>query len=243
MKVAVVTGATRGIGNAIANSLQQAGYTVVYAARSANFDGAEHYISCDVSDTAQRKALLAQVLEQFGRVDLLVNNAGVAPAVRADLLETTEESFDRLMAINLKSTFFMCQNFANAMIQLKDTLEDYTPRIINIASISSYVSSTSRGEYCVSKAGISMTTQLFADRLAQEGIAVFEIRPGIILTDMTRVVEEKHKNLIEDGLTPIKRFGMPQDVANCVLACAGGLLDFATGQVLNADGGYHIRRL
>lgn len=243
MKVAVVTGATRGIGNAIARSLENEGYTVVYSARSESFEDAKHYISCDISSSESRKNLLSEVLKRFGRVDLLVNNAGIAPTVRADLLETSEESFDRLINTNMKGTFFMCQNFANAMVKLQSELTDYSPRIVNIASISSYVSSTSRGEYCVSKAGISMATQLFADRLASDGIPVFEVRPGIILTDMTAVVKDKYEKMIDEGLTPIKRFGQPEDVANCVLCCASGMLDFSTGQVLNADGGYHIRRL
>ena len=174
----------------------------------------------------------------------MVNNAGVAPNVRLDLLETTEESFDRLMGINLKGTFFMCQLAANTMIEMQQQgLEDYTPRIVNISSMSAYTSSVNRGEYCISKAGISMTTQLFADRLAEYGIPVFEVRPGIIQTDMTAGVSEKYQKLIEGGVTPIRRFGQPADVANCVAAAVSGLLDFATGQVLNADGGFHIRRL
>ena len=175
---------------------------------------------------------------------MLVNNAGVAPTVRLDLLETTEDSFDRLMQINLKGTFFMCQLAARMMIDMQGKgLEDYTPRLVNISSMSAYTSSTSRGEYCVSKAGISMTTQLFADRLAEYGIPVFEVRPGIIQTDMTAGVTEKYQKLIDGGITPIKRFGQPADVANCVCAAVSGLLDFAAGQVLNADGGFHIRRL
>ena len=183
-------------------------------------------------------------MERYGRLDLHVNNAGVAPNVRLDILETTEESFDRLMRINLKGTFFMCQTVARAMIALQQKgIAGYHPRIVNIASMSSYTSSTNRGEYCISKAGISMVTKLFADKLAEYGIGVFEVRPGIIMTDMTKTVTEKYQKLIDEGVTPIKRFGQPEDVANCVLAAASGLLDFATGQVLNADGGFHIRRL
>ena len=175
---------------------------------------------------------------------MLVNNAGVACAVRLDILETTEESFERLMRINLEGTFFMCQTAANKMIELKKQgVEDYTPRIVNISSMSAYTSSVSRGEYCISKAGISMTTKLFADRLAEEGIPVFEVRPGIIMTDMTAVVKEKYEKLIAEGVTPIRRFGQPEDVARCVMAACSGLLDFGTGTVLNADGGFHIQRL
>ena len=173
-----------------------------------------------------------------------MNNAGVACEVRLDVLETTEESFDRVVGINTKGTFFMCQIFANLMIGYQGRgLVDYTPRIVNISSVSSYTSSTSRGEYCISKAGISMTTLLFADRLAEYGIPVFEVRPGIIKTPMTDVVSEKYDKLIDEGLTPIKRWGTPEDVAKCVLAASSGLLDFGTGTVLNADGGFHIRRL
>lgn len=241
MKTALVTGSTRGIGKAIAEKLEKTGYTVIYSASSGS-NGMKNYIQCDISDSAQREHLLEEIMRRFGRIDLLVNNAGVAPAKRLDLLETTEESFDRLMRINLKGTFFMCQLFGRKMLELKRTLEDYTPRIINISSISSYASSVERGEYCVSKAGISMTTQLFAHRLAAEGIGVFEIRPGIILTDMTAPVREKYELMVAAGITPIRRFGRPEDVADCVAACASGLLDFAAGQVINADGGFHLRR-
>lgn len=243
-KVAVVTGARRGIGRAIADMLKGNGYTVVYSAQSDNMAG-EIYFPCDISKSEQRQALAGYVLEKFGRVDLLVNNAGVAPSERLDILKTTEESFDRLIEINTKGTFFMCQLFANLMIEcMGKKLENYSPRIINISSVSAYTSSTSRGEYCISKAGISMTTQLFADRLAEYGIPVFEVRPGIIKTDMTEGVKEKYDRLIfEQGVTPVRRWGMPEDVAKCVLAAAGGLLDFGTGTVLNADGGFHIRRL
>jgi NAD(P)-dependent dehydrogenase (short-subunit alcohol dehydrogenase family) len=152
------------------------------------------------------------------------------------------ESLDRLININLKGTFFMCQEAANLMLEL-DAPEGLPQRIINISSISAYTSSTNRGEYCISKAGISMVTQLFADRLAGEGILLFEIRPGIILTDMTEAVKDKYEKLIEDGLTPIGRMGQPSDVADMVYAACTGLLDFTTGQVLNADGGFHLRRL
>ena len=184
------------------------------------------------------------IKEKYGRLDIHVNNAGVAPKLRLDILKTTAESFDFVMNINLRGTFFMCQNVANAMIEMKDSgLRDYSPRIVNIASMSAYTSSTNRGEYCISKAGISMITKLFADKLSEYGIPVFEVRPGIIMTDMTSTVKEKYDRLIAGGVTPIKRFGQPKDVADCVMAAASGRLDFATGQVLNADGGFHIRRL
>ena len=253
MKVASVTGSRRGIGLAIARELAKDGYTVVLSdiiekeealplleelrAEGLSVD----YVRCDISKTEDRAAFFAYIDKTYGRLDVHVNNAGVAPRVRLDILETTEESFDFLINVNLRGTFFMCQAAANLMRGCK--AEDYRPRIVNIASMSSYTSSTNRGEYCISKAGISMVTQLFADKLAEDGIPVFEVRPGIIQTDMTAAVTEKYQKLIDGGVTPIRRFGQPEDVANCVMAAVSGRLDFATGQVLNADGGFHIRRL
>ena len=241
-RVAVVTGAARGIGYSIAQNLEKSGYAVVYVDLSFPEPPSETGImaTCDIADPNARERLLEEALSHFGKIDLLVNNAGVAPAVRLDLLETSIESFQRLIRINLEGTFFMCQLFANHMIK---QLRDNAHRIINVASISSYTSSVMRGEYCISKAGVSMVTQLFADRLAEYGIGVFEIRPGIILTDMTAGVKDKYEQLIENGLTPIKRFGRPQDVADAVIAIANGHFDFCTGQVFNVDGGFHIRRL
>lgn len=257
MKTAIVTGSRRGIGLACAKALLKEGYTVVLCdvveesettslLEQLNQDGpgTAAYIRCDISNAEDRKNLIGQVVSTYGRLDVLVNNAGVACAVRLDILETTQESFERLMRINLEGTFFMCQKASNQMLACKRKgLEDYSPRIVNISSMSAYTSSVSRGEYCISKAGISMVTKLFADRLAEEGVAVFEVRPGIIMTDMTAVVKEKYEKLIAEGVTPIRRFGQPEDVANCVLAACSGLLDFGTGTVLNADGGFHIQRL
>ena len=255
-KVAIVTGGNTGIGFGCAKVFCQAGMRVVIAARrkekgeaaaaelNAMGKGECTFFQCDVSDPDQVKALVEFAVERYGRLDVHVNNAGVAPRVRLDVLETTEESYDFLMDINLKGTFFMCQAAAKLMLDFQRSgIGDYTPRIVNIASMSAYTSSTNRGEYCISKAGISMVTKLFADRLAEYGIPVFEVRPGIILTDMTVGVKEKYEKLIADGVTPIRRFGQPKDVADCVMAAVGGRLDFATGQVLNADGGFHIRRL
>ena len=242
-KVALVTGASQGIGKGIADALCDAGYEVVRVSRHPERDRDDHF-GCDISSAEDRAALAEFIDKKYGRLDLLVNNAGVACEVRLDVLETTEESFDRVLGINTKGTFFMCQIFANLMIGYQGRgLVDYTPRIVNISSVSSYTSSTSRGEYCISKAGISMTTLLFADRLAEYGIPVFEVRPGIIKTPMTDVVSAKYDKLIDEGITPIKRWGTPEDVAKCVLAASSGLLDFGTGTVLNADGGFHIRRL
>ena len=245
MRVAVVTGAARGIGLSIAQNLEKLGYAVVSAdisfPQAPAFTDMRAEIICDISEAEARQRLLDETIKRFGRVDILVNNAGVAPKQRMDILETTVESFERLMQINLEGTFFMSQLFANQMIRQEESPERAS--IINIASISSYTSSTTRGEYCISKAGISMVTQLFADRLAESGIGVFEIRPGIILTDMTAAVKEGYAKLIEEGLSPIKRFGQPQDVAEAVLAIAEGRFNFSTGQVFNVDGGFHIRRL
>lgn len=242
-KVAVVTGSRRGIGKGIADMLKKEGYTVIYSARSETMDG-ELYCPCDISNRFDRQRLLDFAKEHGGRVDLLVNNAGVACEKRLDILETTEESVERLLKINTMGTFFMCQIFAAHMIEEKKKDESFCPRIVNISSVSAYTSSVSRGEYCISKAGISMVTALFADRLAEYSIPVFEVRPGIIATDMTECVKDKYDRLIfDEGITPIRRWGTPEDVAKCVVAAASGLLDFGTGTVLNADGGFHIRRL
>lgn len=255
-KVVAVTGSRRGIGLAVAEDLAKLGYRVLMTGvteeqeteglisnlKSSGVDVC--YIKCDISSSKDRLHFFNHIKERYGRLDLLVNNAGTAPKKRLDLLETTEENYDFVLDTNLKGTFFMCQSAANTMIDYKNLgLDNYTPRIINVASISSYTSSTNRGEYCISKAGVSMVTSLFADRLAEFGIPVFEIRPGIIMTDMTAGVKSKYEKLIEDGITPIRRFGTPKDVADCVLSLESGLLDFATGQIINADGGFHIRRL
>ena len=242
-KVALVTGSYQGIGRGIAELLEENCYTVIYSDVAPEMEGKE-YCKCNLASAEDRENAAKYIREKFGRLDLLVNNAGVACKVRLDVLETTEESFDRVVGINTKGTFFMCQKFGNEMIKYQgENLEDYNPRIVNIASNSSYTSSTSRGEYCISKAGVSMTTLLFADKLAEYNIPVFEVRPGIIKTPMTEVVTQKYDKLINEGITPIKRWGTPEDVAKCVVAAASGLLDFGTGTVLNADGGFHIRRL
>lgn len=254
-KIAFVTGSSRGIGYGIASLLNEEGWFVVMSGTSPIEKVREAiqklphpenslYIQGNIAVAEDRQNFLDTILSTFGRIDLLVNNAGVAPNVRLDILETTEESYDRVMNINLKGMFFLSQLFANAMIRLKgETLEEYTPRIVNISSMSSFTSSINRGEYCISKAGISMVTMLFADKLAEFGIPVFEIQPGIIATDMTSGVRDKYDKLIADGVTPIKRWGYPSDIANAVSVCASGRLDFATGQVLHVDGGFHLRRL
>jgi len=254
-KVAIVTGASRGIGNAIATKLAADGYAIVAVGTSELTDVSQNfqaikesgrpwiYVQSDVSTPAGRDKIIQSSLDTFGRIDILVNNAGVAPKVRMDILETTEESFDRVLGINLKSTFFLSQSAANIMCREIKEFPGISPKIINISSISAYTSSTMRAEYCISKAAISMVTLLFADRLAEEGINVYEIRPGVINTDMTSTVKEKYDKMIDDGLTPIKRWGQPEDVANAVSVACSGLLNFSTGEVINVDGGFHIRRL
>ncbi|MCQ2794962.1 MAG: 3-ketoacyl-ACP reductase [Bacilli bacterium] len=242
-KVAVVTGSYQGIGKGIADLLAKNDYQVIYSDVQPSMDGVE-YVKCDISNADDRKNLKDYIEKKYGRLDLLVNNAGVACKVRMDILETTEESFDRLIRINTKGTFFMCQTFANFMIaSLKKGIEGYQPRIVNIASNSSYTSSVSRGEYCISKAGVSMVTTLFADKLGEYNIPVLEVRPGIIKTPMTEVVTAKYDKLIAEGITPTKRWGQPEDIAKAVLAVANGLLDFSTGTAINVDGGFHIKRL
>ncbi|MHC4225884.1 MAG: 3-ketoacyl-ACP reductase [Planctomycetota bacterium] len=260
--VAIVTGASRGIGKGIALELASLDYDLVinyfdFTADSEPDDsraeqtqkeiaelGAEcEILRGDVSSSEDRDALVALAKTRYGRCDMLVNNAGVAPSKRMDLLEATEESFDRVMGINLKGPYFLTQQVANWMVEQKETHPERGFRIVSTGSISSYTSSPARGEYCLSKAGISMMTKLYADRLAEYGIGVFEISPGIIATDMTSVVKDKYDKLIAEGLTPIKRWGKPEDIAKAVGAIAEGRLDFSTGQVINVDGGFHLRRL
>jgi NAD(P)-dependent dehydrogenase (short-subunit alcohol dehydrogenase family) len=260
--VAIVTGGSRGIGKAIAIELAGLGFDVVFSHYDFTKNGSPDETSAqktsseteakgarcielrgDISNDTDRKALVKAVKDRFGRCDMLVNNTGVAPLKRADLLEATEESFDRVLNINLKGPYFLTQLVAKWMIEEKKQYPEGNYRIINISSMSSYTSSPARGEYCISKAGVSMMTMLYADRLAEFGIGVFEIRPGIIETDMTSVAKEKYDKLIADGLTPIKRWGKPEDVAKAVSAIAEGKLDFSTGQIINVDGGFHLRRL
>jgi 3-oxoacyl-[acyl-carrier protein] reductase len=244
VKVACVTGGASGIGLAIAKGLAGIGYRVVIAdvqkADLLQLKGKRHrFVRTDVSSESDRQALLEAIEQYYGRLDLLVNNAGVAPKERKDILETTEESYDRLMSINLKGPFFLTQLLANYMIE--QGVEG--AKIINISSISAYASSTSRAEYCISKAGVSMMTTLFADRLAEHGINVYEIRPGIIKTPMTETVTAKYDKMIEEGLLPIERWGYPEDVAEAVTAIVAGGFEYSTGQVFDVDGGFHIRRL
>lgn len=254
-KVAVITGSARGIGNAIAYQLAVDGYAV---AMVDVIDGSQVqdniqkvrsvgnevlYVNGNIMSDSSRKEAVDKIMSKFGRIDVLVNNAGVAPRVRNDILNTTEESFDFVIGVNLKGTFFLTQMIANIMVNEVKTIDGFKPKIVNISSNSAYTSSTSRGEYCISKAGVSMVTTLFADRLAEYGIGVYEIRPGIIATDMTSTVKDKYDKLINEGLTPIKRWGYPEDIANAVSVFCSDKLNYSTGEILNVDGGFHIRRL
>jgi len=250
--VALVTGAARGIGAGIAAELARRGRNVaildVIEARqtAAAVEAAGRRalpIVGDVTRAEDRAAALARVEEAFGRLDVLVNNAGVAPKVRASILEATEESYDRVMGINLKGPYFLTQAVANWMIRQRAERPDDWLCIVNISSVSAYAASPSRGEYCLSKAGVSMATKLWAACLAEHGIGVYEVRPGIIATDMTAPVKDKYDQLIGEGLTPIRRWGRASDVAAAVGACADGELRFSTGEVINVDGGYHLRVL
>jgi 3-oxoacyl-[acyl-carrier protein] reductase len=200
-------------------------------------------IQADVSLPADRERLLVGTLAHWGRIDLLVNNAGMAPRQRRDLLETSEDSYDEVMAVNLKGPFFLTQAVARTMIQLLERGAIERPCIVNVGSLSAYASSVRRGEYCISKAGLAMVTALFAHRLAEYGIRVYEVRPGIIETDMTDPVREKYDQLLAEGLAPIRRWGQPADVARAVVAIAEGSLPYSTGEVINVDGGFHLRRL
>ena len=254
-KVALVTGSSRSIGKAIAIGLAKDGYAVAMNSRQpqpavreaveavAAFGNPVLYLQGDIAQSQDRQIMVERAMKEFGRIDLLVNNAGVGPKVRLDILETTEESMDFVLGVNLYGTFFLSQAVAKIMIKIKREHPELSPLIINISSISAYTSSANRGEYCISKAGVSMITQLFADRLADDGIRVFEIRPGIIETELTFKVRDKYSALIENGLTPIKRWGQPEDIAQAVLALANGGLLFSTGDSFNVDGGFHLRRL
>jgi 3-oxoacyl-[acyl-carrier protein] reductase len=256
--VSLVTGAGRGIGRGIALELAKLGHTVIinYAGNSTAADeclrlvreagGDGITIRADISSPSDRELLVESAIGNYGHIDLLVNNAGVAPQVRADLLEASEESFDRLIGINLKGPYFLTQLVARQMIEQVrgGAMSAFgLPRIVTISSVSAYTASVNRGDYCISKAGLSMMTALFAARLAEYGINVYEVRPGIIATDMTAGVKEKYDRLVEEGAWPIRRWGEPEDVGRAVAAIARGDLPFSTGEVINVDGGFHLRTL
>lgn len=258
--VVLVTGASRGIGRGIALHLAAAGYSVAVNYRSSSQAADATVEACraaaagkghvcekvqgDVGEKAGRDAMVQQVLDRFGRIDALVNNAGVAPNERKDILYATEESFERLMQINLQGPYFLTQMIAQYWLQSQP--EPLLPdgfRVVFVTSISANTVSLNRGEYCVSKAGIAMGAQLWARRLAAENIQVYEVRPGIIETDMTSGVKEKYDPLIADGLVPQRRWGYPEDIGKAVRTLIDGDFGFSTGSVIHVDGGFHIKEL
>jgi len=240
---ALVTGASRGIGRGIAIELSRTHSVIgTYqgrrdAAESLRDETGAEIFQCDIGVAADRQGLIEFARQRFGRLDLLVNNAGMAPRVRRDILEATEESFDEVMATNLKGPYFLTQLAARWMA------EQGAGRIVFVTSLSAYTASVNRGEYCISKAGLSMAAALWATRLAASGVKVFEIRPGIVRTDMIAAVEKMYDEKIAGGLLPQRRMGEAKDVALAVRAIADGLLDYSTGQVINVDGGFHLRSL
>ena len=254
-RVALVTGAGRGIGYAIAAGLAREGCNIVVCdiheeeslaqpLQGLRDLGAEVlYCRADVSDPGARLAMLNEIKARFGRLNVLVNNAGVSPKVRADILEATEVSFERLIRINLQGPYFLTQAVANWLIEETRAEREFSGCIVNISSVSAAVASPSRGEYCISKAGVSMATKLWAARLAEYGIPVYEIRPGIIKTEMTAPVQEKYDRLIAGGLVPQARWGLPEDIGKAVAMLVRGDLAYSTGQVLFVDGGQTIQQL
>jgi NAD(P)-dependent dehydrogenase (short-subunit alcohol dehydrogenase family) len=254
--VAVITGASRGIGRSVAIALASEGYDIAAIARCADSEGMENLgpevekrgaqffpIGLDISCTDCQKEVVSNILERYGRIDFLVNNAGVAPLQRNDVLDMTGESYDRVMNINLKGPVFFAQKVAREMIWLKQQVVDYKPVIIFITSVSSVLSSTNRAEYCISKAGLSMASTVFADRLSREGILVFEVRPGVIQTDMTAKIKDKYDKLISEGFVPQKRWGLPEDISKAVASIARGDWHFSTGMIFEISGGLNIHKL
>ena len=254
-RVALVTGGTRGIGLGVAEALAREGWDLALCGvrpaeavresltRLEAWGREVAYFQADVAEAADRARLVQQVEDRFGRLHVLVNNAGIAPPVRADLLEATEENFDRVLAVNLKGPYFLTQRVARWMIRQRQEDPNYQGTIVNIGSISATVVSVNRGEYCVSKAGLAMATQLWAVRLAEFGIRVYEVRPGIIQTDMTAPVREKYDRLLAQGLCVQARWGQPEDVGRAVAMLVRGELAYSPGQVLLVDGGLTIPRL
>ena len=254
-KVALVTGGSRGIGLGIAKCLANNGFDLAINGMRAEEDTADSleelrslgaevlYCRGDVSDAEKRQGIFDVISEKFGRLNVLVNNAGVAPKERKDILEATEESFDYVLKTNLNSVYFLSQTAANWMIAQKKLDPEFQGSIINVSSISATIASVNRGEYCVAKAGMSMATQLFAVRLGEFNIPVYEVRPGIIATDMTSGVKEKYDKLLAEGLCVTSRWGLPEDVGLAVASLATGNFPYSTGQVIMVDGGLSIPRL
>lgn len=254
-RVALITGGSRGIGYGIALQLAGAGYDIVIngvrepEAVTSQIQALEKtgarvlYCKADISSKNERTGMLDEINAFYGRLDILVNNAGIAPRERKDILDASEESFTELINTNLKGPYFLTQSVARWMIAQQNERPDFQGCIINISSISAVVASVNRGEYCIAKAGVSMATQLFAVRLAEFNIPVYEVRPGIIQTDMTAGVTEKYDRLIEGGLTLQKRWGFPEDVGKAVHALADGYMPYSTGQIINVDGGLMVQKL
>ena len=254
-RVALVTGGSRGLGLGIAQQLAERDFNLAINGRRDEQsvtevlqqlrDSSTEVIYCqaDVADATSREAMVDQVRDAFGRLDVLINNAGVAPTVRADILEATQESFDRLIDINLKGPYFLTQAVANWMIEQRREDSSFAGIVINVSSVSASLASVNRGEYCISKAGMSMATQLWAVRLAEFGIAVYEVRPGIFHTDMNAAVTEKYDQLIAKGLLLDPRWGRPEELGKAVAVLASGELSYATGNILNIDGGMTVPRL
>ena len=248
-KTAIITGGAGGIGFGTALQLAADGFNIAifdikdesaFTGEIGQLEAAGSdtmYFCGNIAKAADCFTFVEKVIAKYKRIDVLVNNSGVAPKVRADILDTSEESIDYVFGINIKGTFFMSQAVARRMIEQNDGI------IINISSMSAYTSSVNRPEYCMSKSAISMMTILFADRLAAHGIRVYEIRPGVIRTNMTAPVVEKYDGMIADGIFPIERWGYPEDVAKAVAAFAGGAFPYSTGEIINVDGGFHLRRL
>jgi NAD(P)-dependent dehydrogenase (short-subunit alcohol dehydrogenase family) len=248
--VALVTGGSRGIGRGVGGALARRGYAIAVNYAS-NADAARETQSLlgevpsllcqgDVGAAADRERLVDEVLAAWDRLDVLVNNAGITSVGRRDVLDATEESWDRVLAVNLKGAFFLSQRVAREMIARLPQLQ--SPAIVNVSSLSAYAASVNRGDYCVSKAGLGMVTQLFALRLAEHGIRVYEVRPGVIDTDMAAAAKEVYTQKIAEGLTPIRRWGTAEDVGAAVAALVTGALPFSTGEVVHVDGGFHLRK-
>ena len=258
--VAFITGASRGIGRGIAVELARHGYDIAGSSRVLDSQNSESGIlevkqrveesgatflpaQGDVSILDDHDRMIKTIVDHFGRIDLLVNNAGVSPDLRLDVLETTPESFDRVMSINSRGPFFLTQAVARQMLAQIQAAAGIKPKIIFITSVSAYMSSTSRAEYCLSKAALSMAAAIFADRLSVSGINVYEVRPGIIKTEMTATVQEKYDRLIDEGLIPQRRWGLPEDVGKAVVALVSGGFEYSTGAVIEVSGGMNVRRL
>jgi len=255
MKTALITGGSRGIGLGIAKEMAKAGFNLaINGVRNQEpvqpvldelktFGVKVIYAQGDVSKKEDRENMFKTIVAEFGRLNVLINNAGIAPKERKDILEASEESYDFVLGINLKGPYFLTQLFANHMVEQKNNTKDFECCIINVSSVSAFVASANRGEYCISKAGIAMATKLWAARLGEFGIPVYEIQPGIIKTDMTAGVVEKYNKLFEQGLAIQKRWGLPEDIGKVAVSMAAGMMPYSTGQVVMVDGGMTVQRL